>query len=474
MRHNRLGSAWRLQRQGMAVLWQGLTSPYALLAVTLVAFALAVLGGLWFHRQPGDSAGEIAATSRPGSLLARGGWLANLYASWGLLAIFDSWLGQVFMAVVALVALWQLLYVWFPSWARPPRRLARTCLLTLSCSPMEASRRLEWAFALGGRRLIPIRGTNTERIEPPANVSPSRALLAVAERGGLARWLSGFFYLGVLLLILAILVSRRWSWQSPRLDLALGETLPLEQEGSLALRLDRIEIFPAVGSDDLEMRSLFSLLRGARVEDEVALRQNNPREYQGLHIYQVGLGPAARVTASNPVGEAMAIQPLVGDTALQRSIRVRFSDQQQEHQLAVPDADIVLRMVHYPSLPQQGFRDSVLHAQLLRGTDGQLLQEQFLTENATISSGGVSVHIALEYFVSVQAQREPELPMLAVAGVCLAAGIFGLVLWPPRRAWVMVEECAQGSICQLVTARRDDQSPWFTCARSLLAETAHD
>lgn len=297
---------------------------------------------------------------------------------------------------------------------------------------------------------------------------------AVAERTGLARWIAGLFYLGILLLVLSVLVGQRWNWSSPRLDLALGETRPLGQEDSLALRLERIEIFPNAGENSPVVRSSLSVLQGSRVEDEILLRQGRPQQYQGLSFYQVGLGPAARITARTASGEVMDIQSLVGDTALQRSIRVRFSGQQQEHQVALPDADMVLRMVQYDSLPQQGYRGSVLHAQLLRGTDGQLLDEQFLTANGAVSSGGVSVDVGLEYFVSVRAQREPALPLLAIAGILVALGLLGLVLWPPRRAWLVVEECAQGSLCQVVVARRDADSPWFVCATSLLAEAAHD
>jgi hypothetical protein len=471
---SRFDNVWQTQRRGMASLWRGFTSPYTLLAVTLVAFLGALLNGLWFHGATGESAGEIAAMARPGSLLAQTGWLANLYASWRWSNILDSWLGRVLLAMVTLVVLWQLLHAWFPAWATPPARLTSTHWLTFPYSATEAFRRLEQAFALGGRRLIRVRGARGRLVRSAPNESQPSVILAVAERAGLARWVSGLFYLGVLLLVLSVLISHRWSWSSPRLDLALGETRPLGQGDSLALRLEKIEIFPGSGQGAPAIRSTLYLLQGARIEDEIILRQGRPQDYQGLRIYQVGLGPAARVTAKNASGEALAIQSLFGDTALQRSIRVRLSGQQQEQQLALPDADMVLRMVQYSSLPQQGYGGSVLHVQLLRGTDGQLLEEKFLTESGSLSSGGVSADIALEYFISVRAQREPELPLLVTAGALMVVGVVGLMLWPPQRAWLMVEEYPQGSVCQMVVARRDAESPWFTCARSLLAEAAHE
>lgn len=462
----------------MASLWRGFTSPYMLLAVALAIFAFAVLSGLWFHSPAGESGAEIAAGARPGSVLARTSWLANLYASWNPSMASDSWPGKVALAIVALVALWQMLNLWFPSWATPPGHRTSAHWLTFSCSGAEAWRRLEQAFALVGRKLVYVRGADAVRGAEPGGGTESegrpRAILAVAERTGLPRWMAGLYYLGLLLLVVAVVIGQRWSWTSPRLDLALGETRPLEQGDSLALRLERIEIFPGSGEDDPEIRSSFSVLQGASVEDEIVLRQGRPKEYRGLRIYQVGLGPAARVAARNAAGEAVTIQSLVGNTALQRSIRVRLSGQQQEHQLALPDADMVLRMVQYSSLPQLGYAGNVLHAQLLRGADGQLLEEQFLTSNGAISSSGISVDIALEYFISVRAQREPELPLLALAGALVAGGVVGLALWPPQRAWLMVEEVPPGSACQMVIDRRDAESAWFTCARSLLAETAHE
>lgn len=148
-----MGDVWRIRQRVMAGLWRGLTSPYMLLGVTLASLGVAVLSGLWFHGSAGESGGEIAAVARPGSLLARTAWLAELYASWNWLAALDSWLGRSLLALIALVALWQLLNAWFASWSAPSGRLADPYRLALPCDAAAASRRLEQAFALGGAGL---------------------------------------------------------------------------------------------------------------------------------------------------------------------------------------------------------------------------------------------------------------------------------------------------------------------------------
>ena len=87
---------------------------------------------------------------------------------------------------------------------------------------------------------------------------------------------------------------------------------------------------------------------------------------------------------------------------------------------------------------------------------------------------GVIVRVAPEYYVTLVAEREPELPFAALGGVLVILGLFGLVVWPPRENWVSISRLPDGSQCRFFASAGDAETQWFTRAHIWLTEANHE
>ena len=145
----------------------------------------------------------------------------------------------------------------------------------------------------------------------------------------------------------------------------------------------------------------------------------------------------------------------------------------------MPDANLIVRLVYYPSLAARGYAGPVVHVRAERGVDGLRLAEEFLTASGALAVGDVTLDIGFEYYVMMRAAREPHVPVAAAGAVLVLAGIVGLALWPERRAWVAV--CGRGDdgagdalVCQIAVEPRDASAGWLLAADAVLAERVCD
>ena len=440
--------------------WRAITSSYVHIALLAALLIVALLGGLLPQASSGLAVGSLRYQEWRGQL--RPPWDASVdtLEALGLLRVFQSRPFYLLMALVAVVSGLRLASLWIPSWvsAPPPGASARDFVLPGD----EAG---AWEVLTRALRAV---GLDVVR-----QVRHETTRYAAARRGGMARWGAGLLYLGVLALFLGAALEGRFGWVGPRLDLTLGETRPLGGESGLAVRLEQVALLPLAEGAWRRFDSYLSLLRGANVEGRLVLSLNRRATYRGLALYQLGFGPAVRLSAQQDAGQPLKIQPTVGETSAQRVLRLRFSGRQQEQALALPEADRVVRLVYYPSLPARGLSTRTLHVQILRGSSGELEAEQFLTENGQVKAGDVQVNIAFEYSVALRAEREPGLPLAALGGALIWLGLLGHLLWPGREVWAIIRPEAQGFACRLIVSRNDASAPWFAALAAKLSGEAH-
>jgi hypothetical protein len=392
---------------------------------------------------------------------------------------------RVLLAAVGVTAILRLLWLWAPGWAVPPRGFATlggetrdaiqnndgqtpTSLLTLEGDTRTAWRKVRRASALVGLDLTPLSADEED------------VRLGIAQRAGLGRWLPGLFYLGIVLLLLAGVVRHHFGFTSPPWSLTLGETRPLPGDPTLALRLDQVAIAPTQGtfeslltllSDGDDTGSLEQLTLGPTKPNRVAGGDSGDGPFAS-RLYQLGYGPAARVTAQTADGSRLRIYHLVGAVPPAETFRVAFEGRQSEELLAVPEADLVLRLVYYASLPAQDL-DETVHLQILKGQSRNLLAEAFMTGPDQLRTMDVTVTVMPEYYVVLQLQREPEIPLFIAGGLLCLLGIVALALWPPRRLWIGLQRHGEDhAVCQLLTPHHRD-SEWLRCLLALLQEDAH-
>ena len=448
--------------------WRAITSPQVSMALLAALLIISLLGGLLPQAAPDVQPGSPRYQEWRGQMRPPWNAAADTLEALGLFRVFQSRLFYLFMAVIAVVAVLRLASLWIPSWAPAPPRETSTRDFTLLCG--EAGAWEEISLTLRDMGLGVVR-----------QISLDGARYTAARRVGVARSMPGLLYLGVLALLLAAVIEWRFGWVGSSLDLALGETRPLGVESGLAARLEQIDLLPLADGSLQRFDSHVSLIRGAHVESRVVLGLNRRATYQGFSLYQVGLGPAVRISARGASGQPLALQRTVGDTSAQGVLRLRLSGRQQEQLLTIPRADMVVRLVYYPSLPARGSPMTLgtkppsraLHVQLLRGSTGKLLAERFLEQAGEVSSADVSVDISFEYSVTIRPEREPGLPLAAIGGLLILAGIVCQVIWPPREAWLIVRPEDQGCHCRLIASRADADAPWLTALVAALSGGAH-
>ncbi len=445
-----------IERAGASI-WRVALAPHAELALLGALLLMVVLGGVLPQAPQAVSADPGQYQQWLGALRSRWGGAVDVLSSLGLLSIFRARLFLVWLAIIATAAGLRLLQFWAPTWAIPSRRMIGTAPLVLAYNTEEAWVRASRAFAEAGMRIA--RTCQIEDVQ-----------WAWVHRAGAARWVPGLFYLGLLVLLLGAWVGRQYDWSSQPLELGLGETKVVDRAKGLSVRLEEIAVMPRKDGSLQRLDSTLTVLRGNDLSAVVRASLDRPGRYQGLAFYELGYGPSARLEAADGQGQALTLQRMVGDTSLKSIQRVLFSERRQEWLLAIPQADLIVRLVHYPSLPTQGILRRALHVQCHRGRDGQLLAEEFLADSGQIAVDGISVKVAFEYYVVLRAEHEPTLPLAAVGGALATIGLVGLVIWPPRELGIGIRAANQGSLCRLAVPPPDTEAAWVQAITSALGE----
>lgn len=439
-----------------ADLWAAAVSPYATLTLLGVCLGFALLCGL-LPQADAETLADAAAYQRwVQPIHARWGDLGEALGSLGLLRVVHTRVYALFLALSAGHCLLRLLCALFPAWEGVPPH-AEVWRQRTAERPATTRARLKASLAREGCPLVTVAEDD----------GPWRAR---TRETTLSRLTPALVYAGLLLLLGAALVSARFGWASPTVDLALGESGLLDAGEKLVLRLDQLELYGDEGGGPGRFISHLTVIEGLA---EVGTLRTTPRHratYGGVAIYQLGYGPAVRVRAWDVTGRQVDVRELA--TGHEHRVgRIRLSGWQREHMLAVPETGLVLRLVHYPGALDQGYlgdsgRGSAgegrrLHVQVLRGRDQAVMDEQFLTESGTLTAAGLQLAIDFEYYVRVRAEREPELPLAAVGGGCLLTGAVG-ALWVQRRdLWVVVAPEGEGSVVEMAVPRRHVESAWW-------------
>jgi hypothetical protein len=434
--------------------WRWVASSRALWVLSCMLLVATLVGGMLPQVHSGAASPDPLGQERAlGESRYYTGAGLGLLDSLGITRLYHSRLFQALLAAIAAVAFLRLLLLWIPGWAPPPSQptTSFTCLL-----PGDTA-------AVWVRVAQSVRGLGQGLARWLEDDGAQHAL--IRDRG-LRRWPEGLLCLGILMMLLAAVVASRYGWAGPRLELALGERQPVGPQAGHAIQLEDLVLQPRADGSLQRIDSQVSLWEGTS-QELLSLGPGRHATRDGFSIYQLGYGPAVRLSVRNAQGQDLGLLRMGENSAPHPLVRVRFAAQQQEQLLAVPEGNLVLRLVYYPGLPAQGLNRRALHVQLYRGTDGRLLTEQFLDQDGVISAEDIVVSVAFEYYVVLRAEREPELPIAALGGLSLLLGVATLAFWPPRRAWVSVLQVAPGvtevaphCIFRLVVGRQAAGSPW--------------
>jgi len=429
--------------------WAALTSPWATIALLALLALFTILGGLIPQNEVAGATVSPEQAAWLARLNARAPALAASVESTGLLGLFST---LAFRLLLALAAGWAVVQGAAMLDARATRAPKHTAEWTgiYHGGGNEAWQSLGAALTLNGLQR-----------SRPSCVGP--VMVARVRRRGLARSLPLLCYGAVLALIVAAAVAARWGWQSPTTTLLLGEEQQLDDGRDIGMRLDEVRLIPEREASELRVESAVTL-RSARTGAEVVtLGAGRNARHGGLTFYQVGDGPSILLRAMDAQDEQLDISNMVASEKTGRALRLAFEGSQQEYQLLIREAGVVLQLVHYA---EQGEPERALQVQASRWADGSVLAERVFDADGELlvadlpDVGALRVQVSFERYVTVCAELEPEVPLAAAGALLGLLGLTGVLLWSPRSAWITLREEAGACRCRIDVAAADGLCEW--------------
>ncbi|MHB0856222.1 MAG: hypothetical protein ACYC5M_01465 [Anaerolineae bacterium] len=442
-----------LDRAAQAV-WRTLASPRVTTAALLLAALVVTAGGPWPELVPSLGSGWSGALglSLP--------WSGRLTGSPVAGTLLWADMARLALALAAATSLARLAHILQPGWQVPRAKRLVTLEVALPGALADGQALVVRALAWTGRSV--------------AHSQQGEAGLALlARRAGAKRWLPGLAYAGVLVLLGAFAVSSLWGWVGQPVTLLLGEARSLGADTGLDARLEQIAVLPDADGGIQPLQSRIAVSREGEAPQAVTLEQGGHRVWQGIGLYQLGLEPAARMAATDRNGGALALQHMPGNAPRHPVLRVSFTDGEQEQLLFVPESDLLVHLIHYPSLPSIEAPGRVLHVQLSRASDGSAIAEQFLTENGWLEAEGTRIDVAFEYGVTLLARHDPQRYLVLLGGLLLLLGLSAAALGPPRPAWVLLWQAEDCVLCRIAVPRGRRAGKEIESLRAILAEGAH-
>ena len=444
-----------------SIIWRVLTSP-GLVLWLLVLTALGCLMMGLLPQIPLETLRDPATVDL---------WLRGVKAPWaniitslnsiGLTHLVHSRLFYIYCALVAVTALLHLLRLLTPHWAQPLGTLTSE-QWHLPCSQQDTLAHLERGTVLIGLRLL-------HRPLPHAHAGTTMYAQGVSR--GIRRWGSTMLALG-LFIILATGLSTSWNdAPSEAVAISPGEVFPLPGEPGTLLQLSKLNVSDHQGNQEIMVVSDWMVTRYNHTS-QLRLLPGRPVYIGEIGLYLLGYGPAVHLTATGADGRLLRLQRVLGDNTLQDTLRLRFDRDQQEQLVAQQDKGILLRLIHYPSLPAQGINGRALHIQVLRSDTGELLQQAYLDDSGSLSAPGITLDVSLDYYVMVRAQIEPWLWLVLLGGCLVIVGLICSLFMPHRELWLALTPSPTGTWCQVWVAPADNQTSWMQTWRAMIREVA--
>ncbi|MFP3897101.1 MAG: cytochrome c biogenesis protein ResB [Anaerolineales bacterium] len=335
----------------------------------------------------------------------------------------------------------------------PARRLTHSEEFTLDCDAHTAWEYVSHALSTTGHRLTP----------PTESEGTRRGTARIRDPG---RWFTGALYIGLCLLFVAPLLRWGWAWHSPPLHLSLGETWSVKR-ANVDVTLDQIAFVPRPDGTPRIFDARIAVARGENREHLTVGLDRRARQ-RGIAFYYLGHGPAVRVSAQDDQGTPLDIQQIASDTSPQHVLRMRFHREQQERLLSIPQANLVLRLVSYRSIPSQDIKDRALQIQALQGSTERVMTEKVLTESGTIHIDDVTLDVRFEYYATLGVKHEPELVAAVLGGILILLGLVGTMICPPHRIWMIMQEDKSRCHHRLTVLKRHAEAPWFLSVKAKL------
>ncbi len=278
-----------------------------------------------------------------------------------------------------------------------------------------------------------------------------RASYLTASRFSLMRWVPIVAHGGLILAIAGLMLGTRIAWRENNIALSPGQTYQIQHIPSLSVRLDDFdaELYPHGAPRTYLVRATL-LEEGREVKTGVAA-PNAPFRYRGVSLYQVSHGPLVTVRALDSDAQPIPVQALAPGATVQEEAALQLSDENNEGYVAVPDHNLVLRIVYQSMpIPAQESMPSLL-VQAYRGGMTDLVHSETLLDSATLDLEGHEYVVDWAHYAVLDIAHDPSLSVILVGATPALVAAIAILYVPPRSIWGAVTD--EGQVLEIRMAR---------------------
>jgi len=278
-----------------------------------------------------------------------------------------------------------------------------------------------------------------------------KAYYLTANRFSLMRWGALAAHGGLIVAVAGLLLGERIAWREQNIALSPGQLYQIQHLPSLSVRLDdfEAELYPDRTPRAYHAR-LTLLEEGSELETGVAV-PNAPFRHHGISFYQVSHGPLITVRALDAHGQPISVQALSPGAMVQEEATLQLSDQEHEGYVAVPDQNLVLRVVYQSVLPSDGEDVPALLVQAYRGGITDLVDSEIIFDAATLQIDGNSYAVEWEHYAVLSITTDASVGLTVLGATSLLAATIAMLYVPPRSIWAVVTD--EGQVVEMRLAR---------------------
>ncbi len=278
-----------------------------------------------------------------------------------------------------------------------------------------------------------------------------RASYLSANRFSLIRWGPIVAHGGLILAIAGLMLGARMAWRERNIALSPGQAYQIQHVPSFSVRLDDFdaELYPH-GAPRAYLVRVTLLEEGSEVKTGVAV-PNAPFRYHGLSLYQVSHGPLVTVSALDRDAQPVSVQALAPGATVQEEAALQLSDQNNEGYVAVPDRNLVLRIVYQSMPPPQEEDMPSLLVQAYRGGMTDLVHSETLLDSATLEIEGNAYMVDWAHYAVLDIANDPSLSLILVGATSVLVAAIAILCVPPRSIWGAVTD--EGQVLEIRMAR---------------------
>jgi len=241
------------------------------------------------------------------------------------------------------------------------------------------------------------------------------------------------------LAVTGLLLSPSLSWRERDIALAPGQEYQLRHAQALTVRLDEYEAAHSDSPASSPQARVSILEYGREVRTGVVL-PGVPLRHKGITLWQVRHGPLIHLTATDAEGEPLPLQALAPSGQLTNEVTVQFDDEESEGYLAVPERDLILRLMLQPTQPDQPESAGQVLVEAYRGGSTEVVSRSMIGDSESLEINGDSYYTEWGRYAVLAVSRDLSVFPVALGAISLLVGCTMALFFRQRSVWARVKD----------------------------------